>query len=114
MTGSIAPNKLKRKKREVKTEMNTSRVVYSLRDNGGRRAGIERRHFSYSDHIPERRDGAERRTRFDRRDGEERRCKLDRRKSERYSDLVKYSFNTGRKSLAERRQNTDRRDFMIL
>ena len=114
MTDSSALNKLKRKKREVKTEMNTSRVVYSLRDNGGRRAGIERRHFSYSDHIPERRDGAERRTRFDRRDGEERRCKLDRRKSERYADMVKYSFKTGRESLAERRQNTDRRDFMIL
>ena len=30
-------------------------VVFNIGDNGGRRAGIERRRFSYSDHIPERR-----------------------------------------------------------
>ena len=94
--------------------MNPSRVVYSLRDNGGRRAGIERRHFSYSDHIPERRGGEERRTRFDRRDGDERRCNLDRRRSERYSDLVKNSSKSSQRGLAERRQSTDRRDFMVL
>jgi len=30
-------------------------------DNGGRRSGLDRRQFSYSDHIPERRSGEERR-----------------------------------------------------
>lgn len=40
-----------------------------LPDNGGRRSGIERREFSYDQHIPERRSGE------DRRSGKERRRK---------------------------------------
>lgn len=36
-------------------------------DNGGRRTGIERRHFCYSAHIPERRSGNDRRSGKDRR-----------------------------------------------
>ena len=39
----------------------------SLIDNCGRREGIDRRHFSYSIHIPERRTGQDRRNRKDRR-----------------------------------------------
>ena len=38
-----------------------------LPDNGGRRLGIDRRQFSYTAHIPERRSGKERRSGFDRR-----------------------------------------------
>jgi hypothetical protein len=38
-------------------------------DNGGRRSGIDRRQFSYSDHVPERRSGKERRSGRDRRQG---------------------------------------------
>ena len=38
-------------------------------DNGGRRSGIERRRFSYSVNIPERRSGKDRRCGIDRRDG---------------------------------------------
>jgi len=38
-----------------------------LPDNGGRRLGIERREFSYDQHIPERRTGEDRRSRKDRR-----------------------------------------------
>ena len=34
---------------------------------GGRRSGIDRRRFSYTEHIPERRSGKERRSGFDRR-----------------------------------------------
>ncbi len=30
-------------------------------DNGGRRCGLDRRQFSYSGHVPERRSGEERR-----------------------------------------------------
>ncbi len=32
-----------------------------LKDNGGRRAGFDRRHFSYTDHVPERRNVERRR-----------------------------------------------------
>ena len=39
----------------------------SLIDNCGRREGIDRRHLSYSIHIPERRSGQDRRNRKDRR-----------------------------------------------
>ena len=40
-------------------------------DNGGRRTGGDRRKFSYSGHIPERRSGDERRC------GEDRRKRID-------------------------------------
>jgi len=36
-------------------------------DNGGRRSGFDRRQFSYSGHVPERRSGEERRSGNDRR-----------------------------------------------
>ena len=42
-------------------------------DNGGRRAGVERRQFHYNLHIPERRYGQDRRNGKDRRSGKERR-----------------------------------------
>ncbi|MFW9906044.1 MAG: hypothetical protein ACFFFH_17105 [Candidatus Thorarchaeota archaeon] len=38
-----------------------------LLDNGGRRSGMDRRQFSYTAHIPERRSGEDRRSGFDRR-----------------------------------------------
>jgi hypothetical protein len=38
-----------------------------IRDNGGRRLGIDRRQFSYDVHIPERRSRKERRSGLDRR-----------------------------------------------
>lgn len=40
-----------------------------LSDNGGRRSGYDRRQFSYSDHIPERRANDDRRNGMDRRTG---------------------------------------------
>jgi len=43
-------------------------------DNGGRRAGIDRRSYSYDVHFPERRQGLERRRGADRRSGEDRRA----------------------------------------
>jgi hypothetical protein len=46
----------------------------NIADNGGRRKNNDRRQFSYTCHIPERRSGS------DRRAGE------DRRKDDRYSD----------------------------
>ena len=41
-----------------------------LPDNGGRRSGGDRRHFSYAVHIPERRVVKDRRCREDRRDSQ--------------------------------------------
>jgi len=42
-------------------------MTNTLSDNGGRRLGIDRRQFSYTSHIPERRSGKERRSGNDRR-----------------------------------------------
>jgi hypothetical protein len=53
----------------------------SLPDNGGRRSGVDRRQFSYSTHIPERRAESDRRSGLDRRKGLDRRAGLDRRKA---------------------------------
>ena len=49
------------------------------KDNGGRRSGIDRRHFSYSTHIPERRERPERRSGLDRRICADRRSGIERR-----------------------------------
>ena len=53
--------------------MSDSRMEQGLRDNGGRRSGVDRRHFLYTGHIPERRVGEDRRSSVDRRCGEDRR-----------------------------------------
>jgi hypothetical protein len=42
-------------------------MIQILPDNGGRRSGVDRREFSYTSHIPERRSGKERRSGSDRR-----------------------------------------------
>ncbi len=42
-------------------------MSHKLPDNGGRRLGIDRRQFSYYEHIPEKRSGKDRRNGLDRR-----------------------------------------------
>lgn len=59
--------------------MNSFYEGLALLDNGGRRSGVERRSFSYSGHIPERRSGKDRRSGLDRRSGRDRRYDNDRR-----------------------------------
>ena len=54
-------------------------LASEIRDNGGRRADIDRRQFSYDGHIPERRQRSGRRIDPDRRGGIERRGGTDRR-----------------------------------
>ena len=54
-------------------------LASEIRDNGGRRAEIDRRQFLYDGHIPERRQRFGRRIDPDRRGGIERRCGTDRR-----------------------------------
>ncbi len=58
---------------------NDVNLASEIRDNGGRRAEIDRRQFSYDSHIPERRQRSGRRIVLDRRCGIERRCGTDRR-----------------------------------
>ena len=60
--------------------MNISDIVFELRDNGGRRSGVDRRYFSYSGHIPDRRFGDDRRSISDRRSGLDRRENGDKEK----------------------------------
>jgi hypothetical protein len=54
-------------------------LALGIGDRGGRRSGIDRRQFSYSMHIPERRGDVERRSCVDRRMDRERRSNVDRR-----------------------------------
>ncbi len=47
--------------------MLSSGKTFVIRSERDRRTGLDRRHFSYTDHIPERRSGQDRRTGVDRR-----------------------------------------------
>jgi hypothetical protein len=79
-------------------------VTHNLRDNGGRRSGIERRRFSYEEHIPERRAQGDRRLSDDRRSGADRRSGEERRSGkERRADWP----------LGERRSVEDRHELKI-
>ena len=79
-------------------------VVYNLRDNGGRRSGIERRRFSYAEHIPERRSQEDRRDSHDRRSGVDRRVGDERRSGE--ERRIGWAFG-------DRRSGKERRDLTI-
>jgi hypothetical protein len=52
-----------------------------MQDNGGTRLGNDRRKFQYTDHIPEKRSGRDRRKGFDRRSPTPRRRGSERRVS---------------------------------
>jgi hypothetical protein len=59
--------------------MNITAMAIALIDNGGRRLGVDRRQFSYTSHIPDKRMDGDRRTSIDRRYGLDRRNDIDRR-----------------------------------
>jgi len=81
-----------------------------LRDNGGRRSGIDLRQFSYTGHIPERRSGEDRRHESDRRNSSERRADEDRRKAPSLEIVRgKGSKIIDLRSHTERRSSIDRR-----
>ena len=86
----------------------TTDITYNLRDNGGRRSGIERRRFNYSGHFPERRSGNERRCGNDRRSGGERRSGWTR------GNVVELKRHVDVEDIPDRRSGADRRDFTIL
>ena len=82
----------------------------TLRDNGGRRSGLDLRQFSYTGHIPERRSGNDRRSESDRRNDRERRTCEDRRnslppgkKSEHETKIIDLRTNNDRRSGKDRR-----------
>lgn len=54
---------------ERQVAVKSTKVVFYLSDNGGRRSGSDRRRFSYDVHIPERRSSVDRRSGIDRRKG---------------------------------------------
>ena len=88
--------------------MTTSPV--KLRDNGGRRSGIDLRQFSYTGHIPERGSGEDRRQVSDRRNCGERRTGEDRRNAPSQKGMHQRGFQLiDMRSHLERRSNIDRR-----
>jgi hypothetical protein len=78
--------------------MNITAMAIALIDNGGRRLGIDRRQFLYTNHIPDRRLCE------DRRNGRDRRDNLDRRSGK--TVLIK---NREDSEGADRRSSPDRR-----
>ena len=84
--------------------MNISTIALALIDNGGRRSDVDRRQFSYTDHIPDRRFRQDRRSSIDRRNGGERRSVINRRNNMvaelRFEDMRK---GIDRRFCAERR-----------
>ena len=62
--------------------MSITDITSELIDNGGRRIGVKRREFSYTNHLPNGRPEKDRRSGADRRSGLERRQGTDRRSDE--------------------------------
>ena len=87
-----------------------SAIAIALIDNGGRRSGFERRQFSYTNHIPERRIAPKRRILFDRRQTTDRRYLVSRRMSGSDKGFVKNMMGLKcRRKKQERRSDYERR-----
>jgi hypothetical protein len=80
-----------------------------LIDTGGRRIGIDRRDFSYTNYLPNRRIGEDRRSGVDRRRGIERRNDSDRRSGKTIFKKIHRPENDLREG-ADRRGLLDRRE----
>jgi hypothetical protein len=87
----------------------TLKVVGFIVDNGGRRAGLDRRRFFYSTHIPERRKGGDRRQNGDRRSGLDRRSGNDRREERELDDIICLGLNVDLFEHLDRRSGLERR-----
>ena len=79
-----------------------------LIDNGGRRTGIKRREFSYTNHLPNGRTKKERRNGVDRRSGLERRKDKNRRSGMIIFKKIQRPENDLREG-TDRRSSLDRR-----
>ena len=83
--------------------MTSSSIPIATVDKGGRRIGIERRQFSYTDHVPESRSGRDRRIGVDRRSGIDRRCGRD----------IKKKIGKDLRRNGDRRSDTCRRSALL-
>ena len=88
--------------------MNIAEIKMVLKDNGGRRLGIERREFSYTNHIPNRRTHEDYRSGVDRRCGLERRQGTDRRSGDVIFKKIQRPKNDLREGI-DRRSGVERR-----
>jgi len=88
--------------------MSVTAMTLALIDNGGRRLGIDRRQFSYTNHIPNGRTVADRRSGVDRRGDSDRRNGEDRRDNEIIFKKIQRPENDLRVE-AGRRSGLDRR-----
>jgi hypothetical protein len=74
-------------------------------DNGGRRSDIDRRQFSYTYHIPEKRSLNNRRSGIDRRSGLDQRSSIDRRSGK----VIEMRLGKDRREGQDRRSGLERR-----
>ena len=88
--------------------MSITDITSELKDNGGRRIGVKRREFSYTNHLPNGRSEKDRRSGADRRSGLERRQGTDRRSDEVIFKKIQRPENDLREGIA-RRSGLDRR-----
>jgi len=83
-------------------------ITSELKDNGGRRIGIKRREFLYTNHLPNGRSEKDRRSGVDRRSDVERRKDKDRRSGKSIFKKIQRSENDLREGI-DRRNGLDRR-----
>jgi hypothetical protein len=88
--------------------MSIGTEILNLIDNGGRRTGIQRREFSYTNHVPNRRTEGDRRSGVDHRSGSERRDDTGRRSGKIIFKKTKRPENDLRDGI-NRRSGLDRR-----
>ena len=88
--------------------MSIGTEILNLIDNGGRRTGIKRREFSYTNHVPNRRTEGDRRNGVDHRSGSERRNDTGRRSGKIIFKKIKRPENDLRDGI-DRRNGLDRR-----
>ena len=90
--------------------MSIANITSELIDNGGRRIGLKRREFSYTNHLPNGRSEKDRRSGVDRRSGLERRKDRDRRNGMIIVKKIQRPENDLREGI-DRRTGLDRRRF---
>jgi len=90
--------------------LSITNITSELIDNGGRRIGLKRREFSYTNHLPNGRSEKDRRSGVDRRSGLERRKDRDRRNGMIIVKKIQRPENDLREGI-DRRTGLDRRRF---
>jgi hypothetical protein len=91
--------------------LSITNIVSELIDNGGRRIGLKRREFLYTNHLPNGRSEKDRRSGVDRRSGLERRKDKDRRSGKSIFKKIQRSENDLRERIDRRSGLEHRRAF---